>query len=74
MMEEERPFTSLYTITLPVAYPNYLQSGGCDPQCGLPANRGLRQLRESIHCGTVSSRIVHSVRIGPPQPKTALLQ
>jgi hypothetical protein len=74
MMEEERPFTSLYTITLPVAYPNYLQSGGCDPQCGLPVNRGLRQLRDQFTAERYPSRIVHSVRIGPPQPKTALLQ
>lgn len=34
----------------------------------LLANRELTQPGEPIHCGTVCSVIVYSVRIGPPQP------
>ena len=39
-----------------------------------PANKGLRQPNESIRCGTVCSKIVYSVRIGPPQPQLLCFQ
>ena len=34
----------------------------------------LTRCSEPIRCGTEYSRIVYSVRIGPPQPRTVLLQ